>query len=243
MKLLQEKLNEFGIELTDEQMKLFEEYRDILISNNKKFNLTSITEPDDIEILHFIDSINIIPYIRECLKSNQKDFNGLNLIDVGTGAGFPGIPLKIIFPKLNLVLVDSLNKKVNFLKELTEQLKLEGVSCIHSRAEDLARDVKFRDKFDISIARALAPMNLLSEYCMPFVKTGGIFIAMKSKNEEEIINAKNAIKLLGGEIKEIKEYYLKKDDLYRKLIIIKKNSKTPHKYPRKAGIPKKNPII
>lgn len=205
----------------------FRVYRDFLIETNKSFNLTAITDLQEIEIKHFIDSLTALSYIHG------------SVADIGTGAGFPGLALKIMLPENEFYLIDSLQKRIGFLNELISVLKLKNVTTIHSRAEDLPKT----KLFDTVVSRAVAGLNVLCEYCLPFVKTGGMFIAYKSENcLQEISDAKNAIKILGGEIAEIKEIKLYNTDTVRKLVLIKKIKETPFKYPRGQNKPKKQPL-
>ena len=242
MNLLKETLKEYGIELSSTQEEQFTRYSDFLIKTNKEFNLTSITEPEEIELYHFTDCVKIIPFLLQHIGNDPDAFGNLKLIDVGSGAGFPGLVFKILFPDMKITLLDSLGKRVNFLKETADMLKLNDVICIHGRAEDIAHNNKYREVYDIAVARAVAPLPILSEYCLPFVKVNGVFTAMKSKFEEEIEISKNAVNVLGGKISGIQEYYLKERDIYRSLIMISKTGRTPEIFPRKAGIPKKNPL-
>ena len=206
----------------------FNQFFNLLIEGNKICNLTAITEEDEVIEKHFFDSI--FPHF--AFKENSK------VIDVGAGAGFPSLPLKIVRPDLNFTLLDSLNKRVNFLNNVIADLKLTNIEAIHGRAEDLAKNSDFREKFDIATARAVANLKVLAEYCLPFVKVGGAFIALKSGTcEEEISDAKDMIKVLGGKIKEVVEYKINDND--RKLIIIEKLFSTPSKYPRKPNQIKK----
>lgn len=225
----------YGIELDDEKVEKFLKYMELLKSWNEKINLTAITE--DIEIIkkHFLDSISIV-------KSNLID-DDVSIIDVGTGAGFPGIPIKIIKPGIRVVLLDSLQKRVNFLNEVIQELNLKGIEAVHSRAEDAARNEKYREKFDIATARAVASMNILSEYCMPFVRVNGHFIALKGPAvEEEINESRNAIGTLGGKLKSIIETTIPEYDVNHKLIIVEKIKETDKKYPRKPSQIEKKPI-
>lgn len=231
MKTNMEKIN---IELTDLQVERFFTYMNLLIEWNKKINLTSIIEPKDIIIKHFVDCGTILKYLKK----------GETIIDIGTGAGFPGIPLKILNETLKVTLVDSLNKRINFLNEVCEQLKLENVKLIHARAEDLARNGEYREKFDKSVSRAVANLSTLSEYDLPFVKKNGQMIAMKGFDiEEEVQNSKKAINILGGKITEINKFSLIDTDNKRSVVVIDKVKPTPKQFPRKAGKPLKEPII
>ena len=222
-----------GMELSDKQIAQFNLYYELLTAKNKVMNLTAITEYNDVVKKHFIDSMMI---------SRVLDMKKINsLCDVGTGAGFPGIPLKIVYPHLHLTLVDSVGKRVNFLSEVVEKLGLEDVEAIHSRTEDLAHNSKYREKYDLVTARAVASMNVLAEYCIPYAKIDGYFAAYKSGNiEEEIENAKNAVKTLGGKIEKMDMFELY--EMGRSIVLIRKVNSTPKKYPRKAGTPSKNPL-
>ena len=221
------------IELNEEQIDIFYRYKQLLIEWNKKMNLTAITETKDIILKHFIDSLTIMKYIKE----NQK------VIDVGTGAGFPGLPLKIANPTLNIVLIDSLNKRINFLNEVINQNNLKNIKAIHNRIEQTAREEQYREGFDIVTSRAVANLAVLAEYMLPFAKIGGKCICMKgSEIEEELENSKNAIKLLGGKIIKIDSFELPQDNIKRNIIIIEKEKNTPNKYPRKPGTPSKEPL-
>ena len=213
--------------------KKFEKYKDLLLEWNNKINLTAITDEKEIILKHFIDSCTILKYI----ENNQK------IIDIGTGAGFPGIPLKIMNETLDITLVDSLNKRINFLNEVIKELELKDIKAIHSRAEDLGRDNNYREKYNVATSRAVANLSTLLEYLMPFVKVGGICICMKGPNiEEELNEAKNAIKELSGKIEEVYNFKLPNSDIERNIIIVRKIDKIKLKYPRKAGIPAKEPI-
>ena len=226
-------LNKLDIALSEEQILQFETYFDMLIEKNKVINLTAITEFEEVIEKHFLDSLNLIRVID--LKAEKR------IIDLGTGAGFPGIPLKIAFPNLHIVLADSLNKRIKFLKEVIEELSLDNVDAVHGRAEDLAQKQDYREKFDYCVSRAVANLSTLSEYCLPFVKTGGQFISYKSGDcEEEINSSKNAIKVLGGKIVNVEKFEL--GDSNRSFVVISKKGLTPKKYPRKAGLPSKSPL-
>ncbi len=213
----------------------FYRYYELLTEWNEKINLTAITEEDQVAVLHFLD----------CIKGTEdivKD--NMSVIDVGTGAGFPGLPIKINNPHLHLTLVDSLNKRINFLDEAIGELGIEDVVTIHSRAEELGRDTKHREKYDVCVSRAVANLTTLCELCLPFVKKGGLFVSLKGpKAHEEAEQAKKAISLLGGRLKEIKEYDLPDGDINHNVVIIEKISQTPTKYPRKAPKPSKEPLI
>ncbi len=231
-KIFKEEIEKINEPIKEEQIKKFYEYMLLLKDWNEKINLTAITDEKDIIIKHFIDSLTINKY----LKDNEK------VIDVGTGAGFPGIPIKIINDKINMDLLDSLNKRINFLNEVKEKCEIENINCIHSRIEDFA--IKNREKYDVATSRAVAKLAVLLEYLLPVVKKDGICICMKSnKAEEEINEAQKALEILGGKIEKTEEFLLPGTDIERTIIIVRKIKNTPEKYPRKAGIPSKKPII
>lgn len=231
----QKDLKWLGIELDAHQLKQFMEYYELLIEWNSFMNLTAITEFDDVMKKHFIDSLTI-------LKACDLQEN-LSVIDVGTGAGFPGLPMKIAFPQLKVTLLDSLNKRVKFLNEVISRLGLTGIEAIHGRAEDFAKPGQLREQYDICVSRAVANLSTLSELCLPFLKIGGKFISYKSeKAMEELPGAKHAIYLLGGEISQQESFLLPDSDINRNLVIIDKIKQTPKKYPRKAGLPAKEPL-
>lgn len=224
------------INFDDKVISNFLKYYELLTEWNSFMNLTAITDFDEVCKKHFIDSISLC----KAINLNEKDYS---IIDVGTGAGFPGIPLKIMFPDLKVTLLDSLNKRVNFLNEVISQLELDNIEAIHGRAEDYAKPQLLREKFDICVSRAVANLSTLSEYCLPFVKNDGLFISYKSeKISEEKKNATNAIKILGGMYYNEIEFILPNSDIYRNFFMIKKIMSTPKKYPRKAGLPSKEPI-
>ncbi len=227
---------EYGLNLTEDQISAFNKYYELLYEWNKKINLTAITEPKDVAIKHMVDSLS-------CFKADLFKEN-TSLIDVGTGAGFPGLPLKIFYPSLKLTLLDSLNKRVKFLQLVVDELGLKDVEVIHARSEEAARNKKYREKFDLATARAVARLPIICEYCLPFVKDGGTFIALKGRQyEEEATQAQKAIKILGGEIADIMPVKLPEIDDKRAVIYIKKIKSTPKTYPRKAGTPERNPIV
>lgn len=228
-------LNDWKIEYTNEQLDQFATYYEMLIERNKVMNLTAITDFDEVISKHFLDSIALCKY----MSLNQS----VRLLDLGTGAGFPGIPLKIMNPVLSVTLVDSLNKRVNFLNDVIEELKLDSICAIHGRAEELAANVNYREQFDYCVSRAVANLSSLSEYCLPFVSVGGSFISYKSGEiDDELDAAKKAIFVLGGSVKEVISFQLDHTDFHRSFVIIDKAKKTPKAYPRKAGTPTKNPI-
>lgn len=228
-----EELEKISVELSEKQLEQFRIYYEMLVEKNKVMNLTGITEWDEVLEKHFLDSISLIRVIN--LRQN------ISVIDMGTGAGFPGIPLKIAFPKLKVTLADSLNKRVLFLQEVIDTLGLEDIEAIHGRAEDLARDKKYREAYDLSVSRAVANLSTLSEYCLPFVKLGGQFISYKSGEiDQEVAESKSAVFLLGGKIKDVVKFELGESG--RSFIIIDKVKGTPKTYPRKAGTPSKKPL-
>ena len=232
--------NKINIEISDDQINCFEKYYELLIEKNKVMNLTAITDKEDVIVKHFIDSIALIPYLTDKgININNK----LRIIDIGTGAGFPGLPLKIMMPDVKFTLLDSLNKRVSFLNEVIDELKLKDIEALHGRAEDYASDNKYREKYDICVSRAVANLSTLSEYCIPFVKEDGFFISYKAgESEEEINNSKNAIKILGGKINKVEEFVLPGTDASRVFVFIRKQELTDKKYPRKAGVPAKKPL-
>ncbi len=236
-------LKELHISLSDVQLDQFLTYYEMLVEKNKVMNLTAITEFDEVMKKHFVDSLSLV---KVCELSGN-----LSVIDVGTGAGFPGIPLKIAFPDLRLMLLDSLQKRVGFLQEVIAKLNLQNAEAIHGRAEDFAKPGQLRESFDLCVSRAVANLSTLSEYCLPYVKVGGKFISYKSDkvnmeiegNRTEIEEAEHAISVLGGKLTEQREFTLPYSDIYRNLIVVEKNRPTPKQYPRKAGTAAKKPII
>ncbi len=239
MDLFINRLKELNIELSDVQLEQFNKYYEMLVEKNKVMNLTAITEYEDVLLKHYVDclAVNVVPQFREIINSSVK------VIDVGTGAGFPGIPLKIAFPEINISLLDSLNKRINFLNEVVENISLTNVKTYHGRAEDFANKAEHREKYDLCVSRAVANLTTLSEYCLPFISVGGMFIALKSGDiESELSESKNAIKILGGEVIDVIHYTLPSSDIERSFVVIKKIGKTAKKYPRKAGLPSKEPL-
>ena len=224
---------EINIVFTEEQLQKFYQYMNLLIEWNEKINLTAIVEPKEIILKHFIDSLTIIKYI----EPNKS------VIDIGTGAGFPGIPVKIMREDLDITLLDSLNKRIHFLNEVIQKLELKNITAIHARIEEFAKNKQYREAFDVATSRAVANLTTLSEYMLPMVDLKGMVICMKgSEINEEVSKSKNSIKLLGGKIDKIEEFTLPKSDNGRNLILIKKERQTPGKYPRKPGIPSKEPL-
>ncbi len=226
----------------------FEKYYNLLIDWNEKINLTAITEPAEVATKHFMDSVKAFE-TEDLLKlAGAKDlkemFDGKAVIDVGTGAGFPGLPLKICADKCRVTLLDSLNKRINFLNEVVGELELDGVECVHSRAEELGKNKKYRERYDFCVSRAVANLCTLSELCLPFVKVGGYFVSLKGpKGEQEAKEAQNAIKKLGGELVGLFTYNVPQSDLSHNIVVIKKISATSGQFPRKAPKPSKEPLI
>lgn len=226
---------DYGIDLTELQINQLDKYFEMLVEWNKVMNLTAITEPKEVAIKHMIDSLSA--------WSDERLQGAKSIIDVGTGAGFPGIPLKIYKPELKLTLLDSLNKRIKFLQAVVDELGLTDVQCIHARAEEGARNKQLREGFDIVVSRAVARLPVLAEYCVPFVKVGGTFVALKGmKFAEEAAEGKKALKILGIDDTEIVEVHLPELDDKRAVIYARKKRGTPKQYPRKAGTPEKNPL-
>ena len=235
MENFKRKASALGVELSDKQLDQFRQYYEMLVEKNKVMNLTAITEWEEVIDKHFIDSISLV---KACDLSDEK-----YILDLGCGAGFPGIPLKIAFPNLKIVLLDSLNKRILFLQEVIEALGLEKVEALHGRAEDYARKSEYREQFDYCVSRAVANLTTLSEYCIPYVKEGGSFISYKSgKVKEEVKEVKKALSILGGKMDQMVTFELPETDMERIFVKIKKEKKTPKKYPRKAGLPGKEPL-
>ncbi len=224
----------FEEEIDDNKIQKFYDYMNLLVEWNKKINLTAITEEKDIILKHFVDSLTVLKYIKE----------NKSIVDVGTGAGFPGIPLAIMNDSLKITLVDSLNKRINFLNEVCNKINLKNTKAIHARAEEFGQDNNYRESYDVAISRAVANLTVLAEYLLPLVKVGGKIICMKGPDiEEELKQAKSAIDILGGKIEKCDNFCLPKSDISRNIIIINKIKETPKKYPRKAGTPAKTPLF
>ena len=233
--VLTKKVKELSIVLNDKQTQQFEQYYNILVEWNKVMNLTAITEYEEVVEKHFLDSLTIVDAI------NMEKIE--TLIDVGTGAGFPGIPLKIAFPHLKVTLLDSLNKRIKFLNEVIDLLELDDIKTIHGRAEDYAKQVEYREQYDICVSRAVANLATLSEYCLPYVKVDGLFVPYKSGEiDEELKSSEKAVSILGGKVEEVVKFQLPGTDIGRSFVKIHKIKETKKKYPRKAGMPTKEPL-
>ena len=229
-------LKEAGITLTDQQIRQFEQYFNLLVARNEQVNLTAITEKDDVYLKHFYDSLTVLFY------EKKLKVPGKTLIDIGTGAGFPSLPLKIVLPNLQITMVDSLQKRVNFLQEVVTELGLSHVEIVHGRAEDIGQKPKYREQFDYATARAVARTSVLAEYTLPFVKIGGQFLVMKgSAAQQELVDGQKALATLGGTLQSDFEFTLPNGDT-RSIQIVDKTKKTPKQYPRQAGTPNRKPI-
>lgn len=233
--IFEDKLSILGITLTEEQKQQFVKFYELLVEWNKVMNLTGITEYEEVNEKHFVDSLSIVKAI---------DINKVEtVIDIGTGAGFPGIPLKIAFPHLKSVLLDSLNKRINFLNTVIDELGLKDIKTIHGRAEDFAKQGEYREQFDLCVSRAVANLSTLSEYCIPYINKGGMFVPYKSGEiDEEVLQAKKAIHILGGKLEEVVKFQLPGTEIGRSFVKIQKVQNTAKKYPRKAGLPGKEPL-
>ena len=233
--ILEEGCRELGITLDEIQKKQFTDFYEYLVEKNKVMNVTGITEFQEVLIKHFLDSL-------ACVKA--VDMSRIKrIMDIGTGAGFPGVPLKIAFPHLEACLLDSLKKRVNFLEETFQMLKLENITAIHGRAEEYAKNKQYRETYDLCVSRAVSNLATLSEYCLPYVKTGGYFISYKSGTvQEEVEQAQKAVKILGGKIQDVVYFQLPDSEIQRSLVVIEKIKATPGRYPRKAGTPLKEPL-
>lgn len=230
-----ENMKMISVELTDKQVSQFIKFYEMLVEWNKVMNLTGITEYDEVVMKHFVDSLSIV-------KVNGFD-NVTTIIDVGTGAGFPGIPLKIVFPEIKITLLDSLNKRIKFLNAVIDELELENIETIHGRAEDFSKKEDYREQYDLCVSRAVANLATLSEYCLPYVKEDGYFLPYKSGDiKEEAANSKKAVKILGGSIEDIISFEIPDTDMARTILKIHKTKATPKRFPRKAGLPTKEPI-
>lgn len=234
--IFESKMNALGIVLTDVQKQQFDKFYELLVEWNRVMNLTGITEYEEVNEKHFVDSVSLV----KAIDTDKVQ----TVIDIGTGAGFPGIPLKIAFPHLKVVLLDSLNKRINFLNVVINELGLTDIKTIHGRAEDYAKQVEYREQFDICVSRAVANLSTLSEYCIPYVKVGGMFIPYKSGEiDEEVQQAKRAIQILGGKLEEVIKFQLPDTEINRSFVKINKTQNTAKKYPRKAGLPTKEPLV
>lgn len=230
-----ENMKMISVELTNKQVSQFIKFYEMLVEWNKVMNLTGITEYDEVVMKHFVDSLSIV-------KVNGFD-NVTTIIDVGTGAGFPGIPLKIVFPEIKITLLDSLNKRIKFLNAVIDELELENIETIHGRAEDFSKQEDYREQYDLCVSRAVANLATLSEYCLPYVKEDGYFLPYKSGDiKEEAANSKKAVKILGGSIEDIISFEIPDTDMARTILKIHKTKATPKRFPRKAGLPTKEPI-
>lgn len=235
--LMGQGMKSIGVSLSEKQLEQFYRYYEMLIETNKVMNLTAITELPEVVSKHFVDSLALVKAVGNLSEQDSSVF------DVGTGAGFPGIPLKIAFPHLEIVLLDSLNKRIKFLNEVIDTLGLEKIKTIHGRAEDFAKQAEYREQFDLCVSRAVANLSTLSEYCLPYVKVGGLFVPYKSGEiDEEVLASKKAIHILGGKLEDVIKFQLPGTEIGRSFVKIEKNKNTSKKYPRKAGLPAKEPL-
>ncbi len=240
--ILESHADEISVPLSAEEIRAFQIYASMLKEKNKVMNLTAVDDDQGIAMKHFIDSLTLCPYIRE-EEAKTKGSKPLSFIDVGTGAGFPGLPVKISCPELSVTLMDSLEKRLKFLGEVIDALGLKDCTTVHSRAEDAGRNKKYREKYDIVTARAVAKLSVLAEYCLPLVKVGGVFLAMKAHSEDEEAEGAKAIALLGGTVEKTDTFKLPGTDMERTIIVVRKIRPTPARFPRKAGTPSKTPIV
>lgn len=235
MERLRQKAEQMGLFLDDSQTACFQKYYEMLVEKNKVMNLTAITEKEEVIDKHFVDSL---AFVKTGLETSGK-----KLLDLGTGAGFPGIPLKIAFPEMKILLLDSLNKRVRFLQEVIDALGLEGIEALHGRAEDFAKQKKYRENFDYVVSRAVANLSVLSEYCIPYVSAVGYFLPYKSGDvSQEIKESEKAVKILGGEMEDVVSFEIPGTDIHRTILKIRKKKAAPKRFPRKAGLPSKEPI-
>ena len=232
--VFKEGLDILGLELSEQKIESFFKYKELVLEWNKRLNLTAICDDKEFVIKHFLDSLTVLKYLGK-IKGR--------LIDVGTGAGFPGIPLKIAVDNLDVSLLDSLEKRVKFLDNVINDLDLKNIHAMHSRAEDAGNDGNYRENYDFCVSRAVASLPVLCEYCLPFVKVNGLFLAMKALKSSEIDDSKRALEILGGKVEDVIDFTLPLTDNNRKIIMIRKFRQTPTKYPRKSGKPSKNPLL
>ncbi len=235
MERLRKKAMQMGIVLDDTQISQFQTYFEMLIEKNKVMNLTAITEKEEVIDKHFADSL--------AFAQTGLETSGKRLLDLGTGAGFPGIPLKIAFPEMEVLLLDSLNKRVRFLQDVIRELNLQGIDAVHGRAEDFAKQKAYRENFDYVVSRAVANLAVLSEYCLPYVSVGGYFLPYKSGDiQREIDESRKAVKILGGSVEDVVSFEIPGTDIHRTILKIRKKTTAPKRFPRKAGLPSKEPI-
>ena len=240
MKDLSYYTKQMNITLSEKQLEQFDTYMNMVIEKNQVMNLTAITDPEEFALKHFADSLSLIPAVPELKYISEKP---VTMVDVGTGAGFPSVPLKIAYPNIQLTLLDSLNKRISFLDSVISTLGLENVTTIHARAEEGGRRKDLRDTFEVVTSRAVANLSTLTEYCLPYAKVGGLFVSYKSGNiDEELESAERAIKLLGGKLEDVIHFQLADTDNSRSFVLIRKEKPTPKAYPRKPGTAKREPL-